>query len=88
MSALLDVKDSVIRTVTPYIVGWLIAQAAKNGLDLDVDSVTGTVTVVTGSVYYVVARLIEDKYPRAGVLLGVSKAPEYADLSARQQAKA
>ena len=72
---------SIIRTVVPMVVGVIIGQAARIGLDLNPGAVTGIVTVVVGYLYYQVARLLEQHYPAAGrVLLALGltgKVPVY-----------
>jgi hypothetical protein len=82
MGVVADMKDSVVRTVTPYVVGFIMVKAAERGLDWDAEQVTGAVTVAAGSVYYVFARLLEDLNPKMGVLLGVAKKPAYPEKSA------
>lgn len=73
--------DSVIRTLVPLIVGALIAQAARIGLDLPEAALTELVTVLVTAVYYVLARLVEEHRPRLGRALlsfGLSrKSPAY-----------
>lgn len=73
--------DSVIRTVVPVIVGVLLGQAARIGLDLPAGAVTEVVTVVVTGAYYAVARLVEQRWPALGrVLLSAGlarRAPVY-----------
>jgi hypothetical protein len=74
---------SVIRTVVPYIVGVIVGQAARIGLDLDEGAVTAIVTVVASYLYYQAARLLEERWPAAGrwlLALGLTRrAPEYVE---------
>ncbi|WP_433225631.1 hypothetical protein [Actinomadura formosensis] len=74
---------SVIRTVVPLIVGVIIGQAARAGMDLDPGAVTAIVTVVAGYAYYHAARLAEERVPAVGrwlLALGLTdKAPAYID---------
>src|SRR5690606_18435748 len=74
---------SVIRTVVPYIVGVIVGQAARIGLDLDEGAVTALVTVVASYVYYQAARLLEERWPAAGrwlLALGLTRrAPQYVE---------
>lgn len=58
--------DSLIRTICPVIVGALLGQAARIGLDLPEGAVTQLVTVALTGVYYWVARKLERSYPAAG----------------------
>lgn len=71
---------SQIRTYAPIIVGALIAWLATLGLELDADTQTGLVVALTGvlqAAYYLLARTLESRWPKLGVLLGSSKTPEY-----------
>ncbi|WP_329520489.1 hypothetical protein [Spirillospora sp. NBC_01491] len=61
--------DSIVRTVVPLIVGVLVGQAARIGLDLDATAVTAVVTPAVTAVYYAAARWIETRYPAAGRVL-------------------
>ena len=58
--------DSMIRTVVPLIVGVLLGQAARVGLDLPEGAVTEVVTVVVTTAYYGLARALERKWPAVG----------------------
>lgn len=63
--------DSLIRTTVTLIVGVLLGQALKVGLNLDEGAVTSIVTVVVTTVYYAAARWLEQQWPLAGrILLG------------------
>lgn len=75
-----DLVTSIIRTVTPSIVGAVLAALASKGVELDAQAaanLTGFLTALFGGVYYVVVRLIEQRNPKAGILLGKAKQPEY-----------
>ena len=76
--------DSIVRTVVPVIVGVLLGQAARIGLDLPAGAVTEVVTVVTTGAYYAVARLVEQRWPALGRVLlsaGLSRrAPVYVQV--------
>lgn len=77
-----ELVPSVIRTVTPYVVGALVTFAVKHGVDLSADQ-TLTLGVVVSSVLYSVIRWAEinvsDKF---GVLLGFKKKPVYVNAPA------
>ncbi len=74
---------SIIRTLVPVIVGVILAQALKIGLNLPEGAVTDIVTVVLTTGYYALARLIEQRWPWLGRILlsfGLTdKQPTYAD---------
>ena len=74
---------ATIRTVTPYLVGWLLTAALwivrPLGLDLPdatSDYLAGVLPLVLGSAYYVAARRLEARWP--GVpWLGSRSQPTY-----------
>lgn len=78
---------SVVRTVVPLVVGVVVGQAARIGLDLDPGAVTSVVTVVVGWLYYQSARYLETHVsPRFGkffLAFGLTgKAPVYVKSAA------
>ena len=71
---------SQIRTFVPIIVGALVAWLLTMGIELDADTQAGLVVALTGglqALYYFVVRLLEKKWPKVGVLLGVASKPVY-----------
>lgn len=76
-----DVAASVIRTLTPIIVGGGITLlATSTGVHVPAayeHVVDEGATLALGGAYYFLVRKIEAKYPKAGWLLGVPKAPVY-----------
>lgn len=65
-----------IRTISPVLVGSLVAWLLTLGIDLDAGTQTGLITGLTGFLiagYYTLARLLEKQFPVLGVLLGVPK---------------
>ena len=70
---------SIVRTITPVIVGQIAAYLATIGVVLP-DDVMSAVTVVLGfavtTVYYLAVRWLEQKFPKLGVLLGWAAVPE------------
>jgi len=72
------IGPSIVRTVIPLIVGFLLTWALKAGFDLDDDSVTNVVTVIVTGVYYALVRFLEVHVnPSLGWLLGLAKPPVY-----------
>lgn len=69
----------LIRTVVPAIVGALAAWLVSLGLELPEEAYTGLTAALgllfTG-VYYAVVRLIEERVPQVGWLLGLAKSPD------------
>lgn len=68
---------SIVRTVVPWVVGWVIAQAARYGFDLDASQVGLLFDAVIMGGYYTAVRWAEERWPWVGVLLGWPVAPRY-----------
>lgn len=73
---------SIIRTVVPILLGGFISWLATMGIQFDPATseaiVNGTIILLSALVmaaYYVVVRIIEQRWPAFGVLLGLKKAP-------------
>ncbi len=75
-----DFVTSLVRTYVPIVVGSVVAWLATKGINLDKDAAEG-LTVFLGAlfsgVYYLVARLLEKKWPELGMLLGKAVTPKY-----------
>lgn len=67
-----------IRTITPMVVGWLVAVLALP--DSVSEQLEGAIFVVASGLYYVIARWIEERYSWAGWLLGFNAEPQYAQV--------
>jgi hypothetical protein len=76
-----DFATSLIRTYVPLAVGvaltWLATHFGVVLSDTDSQAAAAGAVAVLTAAYYLVARLLEKKWPAAGVLLGRSKAPAY-----------
>jgi hypothetical protein len=75
-----DQITSYIRTVVPYAIGAIVAWLAAKGINVPEDLIAPTTALITaaaGTLYYIVVRKLEQKWPKLGVLLGVAKTPEY-----------
>lgn len=75
-----DFVLSQIRTYVPIAVGALVAWLSLKGIQLDSSAALALGTGLGGliaAVYYFVVRLVEKKYPQAGVLLGSTSQPVY-----------
>lgn len=73
-----DLAVSLIRTYTPILAGTIITLLGSLGITgVDSTEMASVVTAVTIGAYYAVARFIERKAPKAGVLLGHKSAPSY-----------
>lgn len=72
---------SAIRTYTPLLVGYvltLVAQARHIVIDSNSEAslVALTVAVLTAA-YWTLVRLLERRWPKLGVLLGIPAQPKY-----------
>ena len=68
---------SLRRTLVPVAVGFLISQAARAGLDIPAEELTGVLEALVTGGYYAVVRIAEQYAPALGILLGASKQPRY-----------
>jgi hypothetical protein len=69
---------SIVRTVVPLIIGWVLALPVAAWLGLTEEQATSAATAVVTAVYYVAVRLAEQHLsPRFGWLLGLAKPPTY-----------
>lgn len=74
-----DVGKSVIRTVTPFVTAWVAAYVGKKGFDIDPDVVSAEFVTLAGALWYSAVRFLEQRWPRAGWLLGIAEVPVYED---------
>ena len=70
-----DLMPSLIRTLVPILVGPLVA---RFGLDVTDPDDLALVSAVISYAFYVLVRVVETKFPVAGYLLGIAKAPAYS----------
>lgn len=71
---------SIVRTITPIIVGWIVGQLVAWGVPVDEAfqaAIDGVLTAVFAAIYYVIVRLLETYVtPKFGWLLGLAKSPD------------
>lgn len=80
-----SVVTSATRTVAAYLIAWLLSLPFAGpvitlfGVTTETarDRLTAGAVVVFGTVYYIVVRALEEKWPIVGVLLGVPAKPSY-----------
>ena len=77
-----EIGTSIVRTITPLIVGALTALAARYlGVELPGEALAELVTVVVAGIYYTVARFLEERvspvFGRILLGLGLRGAPRY-----------
>lgn len=73
------VVASIIRTGVPILMGTLLSLLARINFDLDTEGQEALTTWLTSlfiGAYYLVVRLIEQKVPAVGWLLGLAKSPD------------
>lgn len=70
-----DVKQSLIRTLVPIIVGAVMASVI--GPYVDESALRDLLAGLIAGGYYTLVRLIETRLPGAGVLLGSRRQPLY-----------
>lgn len=80
---------SIVRTIVPIVVGYLISIGVVNWLGITNEQATGAATAVVTGVYYVLARIFETWFsPKLGWLLGLPSQPAYASRNGRHEAGA
>lgn len=72
-----NVGKSFIRTFVPVIVGVILASLANVGIDLDEAALREVVYGLTSGGYYLFARMLEERIPALGWLLGYPSKPNY-----------
>lgn len=78
-----QVLTSLLRTITPVVVGILLTAALKAGISIPDGLATDTVTAVLTGAYYTLIRVLEVRFHAAwGWALGLAKAPAYSTLPA------
>lgn len=73
---------SLIRTYVPIGVGAMASYLLSQGLELDASAQLGLITFLTAilqGVYYLVARILERRFPQLSFLLGSSAQPKYVE---------
>ena len=79
-----DFVISLKRTIVPIIVGWILAQLLRLGIDIDATFLVPFFNELVIAIYYVLARIIEQRWPGVAiVLLGSSKQPQYEVWTAK-----
>lgn len=72
-----DFGAAIIRTAVPYISALIVTKLASNGINADVAQVNAAAVTIGGSIWYMLVRVLEQKWPKAGWLLGSPKQPTY-----------
>lgn len=73
---------SQIRTYVPILVGALLSRLAMLGIEVSAGEAAALATFLNAlfsSAYYLAVRLLEEKFPKLGWLLGSPAKPQYVD---------
>lgn len=76
----MNVAPSVVRTGVPLLVGAGVSFAAAKGIHVSPDTEAQLVVLIgalAGGVYHWLVRVLEERWPKCGWLLGIAKAPSY-----------
>lgn len=76
----MNVVPSVIRTGVPVLVGVGVSFAAAKGIHVSAETEAQIVVLLgagAASIYHWLVRVLEERWPRCGWLLGVARAPDY-----------
>ena len=72
-----DYGRSLIRTIVPIAVGGIVGWLASRGIEVDAVTVIPAVDAIVAALYYAAVRAAEQKWPKAGWMLGSPGAPSY-----------
>lgn len=75
---------SLIRTWAPIAVGALASYLITLGIEINADAQLGLVLFLTSllqGAYYLLIRVLERRFPKAGLLLGIKSEPKYPETS-------
>lgn len=73
---------SLVRTYVPYFVGLIVSWLAMLGINVDDDTRGVLITALSfavGTVYHLIVRLLEQRWPALSALLGSFKQPTYGE---------
>lgn len=79
-----DLLASFVRTLVPTVVGLVLAWLATANIDIDSQALTVVIDGVFIGGYYALVRLLEQKFPWLGVLLGWKMQPTYETQAVRR----
>lgn len=82
-----SVRTSIIRTVTPILVGFLALAFLRLGIKLNDATLATAVSGAIGSGYYSALRYLEPRFPWLGKLLGRAKPQIYDTVDGQLQTR-
>lgn len=71
-----DLLPSLLRTFVPVLVGLILGVLGSTAVGFE-EQLTAVISAAITLVYYLVLRLVEQKWPKLGILLGSAKKPTY-----------
>lgn len=72
-----DIGASIVRTVTPIIIGVILAVIGTDVAGVDEASLTPVISALLAALWHALVRVLESKWPSMGWLLGLPKKPVY-----------
>jgi len=84
-------QTAVVRTVTGYLVGLIVALLASLKIEVSDEFKTmliAAVSFIVGTAYYVIVKALEKKWPKIGWLIGSPNAPVYPTRNDAEASKA
>ncbi len=73
----MNLKNAIVRTLTPIIVGAIASWFLQRGIDMDEGNLEDAIGPVIAGGYYIVVRLVSQRWPSTELLLGSRATPEY-----------
>ena len=70
-------SKSLVRTIVPIIIGALVSALALAGLEVDPGALEPGVYAIVSAAYYALIRVLEERWPKVGKLLGTQGKPDY-----------
>ena len=75
-------KDRIVKTIVPFVVGWVVSVLTVAGLNVPPEftaDLSNLLTLLVGAGYYVLVVFLTKLSPVFEILLGSPKKPEYKE---------
>lgn len=82
-----SIRTSIVRTVTPILVGFLALALLRLGIKLDDATLSTAISSLIAGLYYSALRYLEPRYPWLGKFLGKAKPPIYDTVDGQLQTR-
>lgn len=73
-----DLSTSLVRTIVPIITGLIISGLLQLGIEVEPGVISVAVDAVVVGGWYTLVRVLEERWPKVGVLLGSRSTPHYS----------